>query len=247
MAHVLLVEDDQTLGLSLRLALNAHGHDVQVAPTLATARRALTSPPHGVIISAPKGAPDIIVLDLGLPDGDGLELVAELRKRADITPILLLTARATLTDRVEGLRHGADDYLTKPFDLPELVARIDALLRRHGWTRPTPATAIERATVGRLTVDFRTREASCDGEPVTLSDLELRFLRHLLDNPGTVVSREELLTDVWDLPATSRTRSIDTFVYRLRRVIETDPSRPAILLSVRGAGWRLCPDAAAGT
>jgi len=239
MAHVLLVEDDPTLGLSLRLALSANGHHVHLAPTLASARAALASPSIA-ITNGPNTSPDIIVLDLGLPDGDGLELVTELRKREDITPILVLTARATLSDRVEGLRHGADDYLSKPFDLPELVARIDALLRRHGWTRPAPANVIERATVGRLTVDFRTREASCDGEPVTLSDLELRFLRHLLDNPGTVVSREELLTDVWDLPATSRTRSIDTFVYRLRRVIETDPSRPALLLSVRGAGWRLC-------
>jgi len=241
MANVLLVEDDLTLGLSLRLALKAHGHDVHVATTLASAREALATPTRPTVNPS---APDIVVLDLGLPDGDGLELVTELRKRQDITPILVLTARATLSDRVEGLRYGADDYLTKPFDLPELVARIDALLRRHGWTRPAPATVIERAIVGRLTVDFRTREASCDGEAVTLSDLELRFLRHLLDNPGTVVSREELLTDVWDLPATSRTRSIDTFVYRLRRVIEADPSRPAILLSVRGAGWRLCPDGA---
>lgn len=226
MANVLLVEDDQTLGLTLRLALNAHGHDIQVAPTLARAREV--------------GAVDLIVLDLGLPDGDGLDFVTELRKRSDITPILVLTARSTLADRVDGLRHGADDYLTKPFDLPELVARIDALLRRHGWARPTSTQTIERAQVGRLTVDFRTHESSCDGEPVTLSDLELRFLRHLLDNPGTVVTREELLTDVWELPPTSRTRSIDTFVYRLRRVIEVDPSRPAILLSVRGAGWRLC-------
>lgn len=227
MAELLLVEDDPTLGLSLRLALTAHGHEVRVAPNLAVARGAKPA--------------DLVMLDLGLPDGDGLELVHEMRKRGDITPILVLTARATLADRCEGLRHGADDYLTKPFDLPELVARVDALLRRHGWTRPAAPTQIGRATIGRLAVDFTTCECRCDGEPVTLSDLEMRFLRCLLENQGQVVSREELLTTVWELPATSRTRSIDTFVYRLRRLIETDPSRPAILLSVRGTGWRLCP------
>jgi len=226
MAKLLLIEDDQTLGLSLRLALTAQGHAVTVVPTLATARAAVT----GV---------DLILLDLGLPDGDGLELVTELRRSGDITPILVVTARGTLTDRVEGLRHGADDYLTKPFDLPELVARIDALLRRHGWTRPPGGPTLERATIGRLDVDFKTHTATCDGEAVTLSDLELRFLRHLLDRANQVVTREELLTEVWDLPATSRTRSLDTFVYRLRRLIESDPGRPAILLSVRGAGWRL--------
>ena len=226
MAQLLLVEDDPTLGLSLRLALTAQGHEVQVAPNLASARDAKPS--------------DLVMLDLGLPDGDGLELVHEMRKRGDITPILVLTARATLADRCEGLRHGADDYLTKPFDLPELVARVDALLRRRGWTRPAATTQIERAAIGRLAIDFKTRQCRCDDEPVTLSDLELRFLRCLLENQGQVVSREELLTTVWELPATSRTRSIDTFVYRLRRLIEPDPSHPAVLLSVRGTGWRLC-------
>lgn len=227
MAKLLLIEDDHTLGLSLRLALTAQGHVVTVVPTLTAARAALCA------------TFDLVLLDLGLPDGDGLELVTELRRRGDITPILVVTARGTLTDRVEGLRHGADDYLTKPFDLPELVARIDALLRRHGWTRPATGPTLERATVGRLEVDFKTHAATCDAEAITLSDLELRFLRFLLDRAGQVVSREELLTEVWDLPATSRTRSLDTFVYRLRRLIEADPSRPTILLSVRGAGWRL--------
>ena len=121
-----------------------------------------------------------------------------------------------------------------------MVARVDALLRRRGWTRPAAATQIERAAIGRLAIDFKTRQCRCDDEPVTLSDLELRFLRCLLENQGQVVSREELLTTVWELPATSRTRSIDTFVYRLRRLIEPDPSHPAVLLSVRGTGWRLC-------
>lgn len=227
MKKILLVEDDATLALSLRLALTAHGHQVEVAHSLAAARDKLAT------------RPDLVLLDLGLPDGDGLDLVVEMRSREDITPIIALTARGTLTDRVDGLTRGLDDYITKPFDLPELVARIEALMRRHGWTRPAGDT-LESATVGRLSVDFRTHEATCDGAAVSLSDLEVRFLKHLIDRTGLVVTREELLTDVWDLPASSRTRSLDTFVYRLRRLIETDPAHPAILLSVRGAGWRLC-------
>ncbi|MBL8788155.1 MAG: response regulator transcription factor [Deltaproteobacteria bacterium] len=235
MAKLLIVEDDATLGMTLRLALGAQGHEVQVAPTLARARAFLAAQ-----------APDLILLDLGLPDGDGLDLVKDLRKAGVVLPILALTARTTLADRVDGLRHGADDYVTKPFDLPELSARIDALLRRHGWSHPPGDTApLEHATIGRLVIDFATREASSDGEPVSISDLELRFLRHLLERAPRVVSREELLTEVWNLPAASRTRSIDTFVYRLRRLIEDDPTRPQILRSVRGAGWRLCPDPAA--
>lgn len=230
MKKILLVEDDATLALSLRLALTAYGHHVDVAHTLAAARDKLAD------------RPDLILLDLGLPDGDGLDLVVELRRRENITPIIALTARGTLTDRVDGLKKGLDDYVTKPFDLPELVARVEALLRRHGWTRPA-GDALENATIGRLTIDFRTHEASCDGAPVSLSDLEVRFLRHLIDRAGLVVTREELLTEVWELPASSRTRSLDTFVYRLRRLIELDPARPVILKSVRGAGWRLCTNA----
>ncbi len=224
MARLLLIEDDPTLLLSLRLALTAQGHEVRIASSLESGRSELTR------------AIDLILLDLGLPDGDGLTLVHEMRARSDKTPILALTARTTLSDRVDGLRSGADDYVTKPFDLPELIARIEALLRRRGWSEPIAET---RAKFGRLEVDFETRESTCDGESVSLSDLEYRLLRYLLEHSGKVVTREELLTRVWNLPAQSRTRSLDTFVYRLRRLIEMDPTSPAILTSVRGTGWRL--------
>jgi len=224
MARLLLIEDDPTLLLSLRLALTAQGHEVHTANSLEKGRAQLSQ------------GTDLVLLDLGLPDGDGLSLVHEMRARSDKTPILAVTARATLSDRVDGLRSGADDYVTKPFDLPELIARIEALLRRRGWSDPPGAS---RAKFGRLEVDFETRESTCDGEAVSLSDLEYRFLRYLLEHTGKVVTREELLTRVWNLPAQSRTRSLDTFVYRLRRIIEVDPAAPAILTSVRGTGWRL--------
>ncbi len=224
MASILLVEDDPTLGLSLRLALADAGHRVHLAPTLSTARAATG-----------ERAFDLVLLDLGLPDGDGLDLCAELRDAGDFVPIIALTARHTVDARVDGLHAGADDYVTKPFDLSELCARIEAQLRRRAWTSGNA----EAATIGRLAVDFRTHEASCDGAPVTLSELEIRLLRYLLDREGAVVTRDALLTDVWELPATSRTRTIDTFVYRLRRVIEPDPQRPRHLVSQRGAGYRL--------
>ena len=233
MKRILLIEDDQTLALSLRLALTAYGHQVDVAHSLAGAREKLAN------LASLAMRPDILLLDLGLPDGDGLDLVIELRRKDDITPIIALTARGTLTDRVDGLQKGLDDYVTKPFDLPELVARVEALLRRHSWAKPSSDT-LESATVGRLFVDFRTHEATCDGAAVSLSDLEVRFLKYLIDRAGLVVNREELLTEVWALPAQSRTRSLDTFVYRLRRLIEQDPAHPTILKSVRGAGWRIC-------
>ena len=233
MANIVLVEDDATLGLSLRLAFTAHGHDVTVAPSI-----------HKAQVVLGHARPDLILLDLGLPDGDGLDLVRELRKHGEVLPIIALTARTTLAERVEGLRHGADDYITKPFDLPELIARVDAHLRRHGWSHPQAESSPlpgHGAEIGLLTVDFATCEAHARDEPVVLSDLELRFLRHLLERAPRVVTREELLAEVWGLPPKSRTRSIDTFVYRLRRLIEPDPASPRVLRSVRGVGWRLCP------
>ena len=228
MARILVIEDDTTLALSLRVALTIAHHDAAVASSLAAARAELAKTP-----------PALIVLDLGLPDGDGLMLLRELRLAQNFVPILALTARSTLEDRVVGLRHGADDYVTKPFDMGELLARIAALLRRQSWTPPAPETQ-DKARVGRLAVDFRTREARSDDQPVTLSDLELRFLRYLLAHEGSVVTREELLVKVWELAPGNRTRSIDTFVYRLRRLIEPDPARPVHLKSLRGAGYRLC-------
>lgn len=230
MARLLLVEDSPTLSLSLRLALTDQGHAVTAVGTLAGA------------LSATDGVPpfDLIILDLGLPDGDGLELCARLRARGEFLPIIALTARHTLEARVAGLRSGADDYVTKPFDLPELIARVDALLRRCSTWPTTPASpSADETRIGRLVVDFRRRSATCDGEPVALSDLELRLLMYLLARAGEVVTREALLTDVWELPPSSRTRTIDTFIYRLRKLIEPDPAHPRYLASLRGAGYRL--------
>jgi DNA-binding response OmpR family regulator len=233
MARILVVEDDVSLTISLRLALSRAGHEPVIAHTLAHARRLMNELP-----------PDLVLLDLGLPDGDGLDALASWRADQRYLPIIALTARVTPEDRVSGLHSGADDYVTKPFDLPELLARVEAQLRRRTWpprSDPSGAEGLPAETVelGRLRLSFRTREATCDGSPMTLSDMEFRLLRHLVAHRDAVVTRETLLTEVWGLPASSRTRSIDTFIYRLRRLIEDDPAQPRLLVSARGAGYRL--------
>lgn len=226
MAHVLLVEDDDTLGMTLEMTLQACGHDVRWCTTLAAARAAVA-----------EEAADLVLLDLGLPDGDGMDLCRELRATGHIAPVLMLTARGTLDARVRGLELGADDYVPKPFELPELLARIEALLRRQRWHHPT-----DEARVGLLRVDFRTHRAWRDDAPVALTDLELKLLRYLLERPGQVVRREELLERVWNVAPSTRTRTVDVFVGRLRRAVEADPSRPRYLQNVRGAGYRLVPE-----
>jgi DNA-binding response OmpR family regulator len=222
MARLLLVEDDPTLRLSLEVALRLRGHEMTSAGLLAEAQR-LTE----------EQSFDLILLDLGLPDGDGLELCHSLRRRGSIVPILMLTARGTLEARVEGLGAGADDYLAKPFELPELVARVDALLRRKAWHGPG-----ERIIIGRLEIDFRARQAWQDGEETHLTDMEYRVLEYLLDRRGDVVSREELLRRVWRLSPNSKTRTVDVFMSRLRKILQSEGGIK-VLLSVRGEGYRL--------
>jgi DNA-binding response OmpR family regulator len=224
-ADVLLVEDDHTLRTTLELALQLRGCTVRSATTLARAREALA-----------QRRPDLLLLDLGLPDGDGLELCRDMRRARDPLPILVLTARGTLEARVDGLRIGADDYLTKPFDMTELMARVEALIRRARW-RPGHMAF----TVGRLRVDPVARQATRDGEPVELTELELKLLVYLMERQGEAVSRADLLRDVWAMADTVQTRSVDVFMSRLRKLIEDDATEPRWLQSVRGVGYRLAP------
>jgi DNA-binding response OmpR family regulator len=223
MGRVIIVEDDPILGLSLHVTLRAVGHEAILCPTLASARTAIA-----------ERSPDLVVLDLGLPDGDGLDLCRELRGAGSRAAVIVLTARGTLEARVLGFEVGADDYVSKPFELPELVARVEARMRRQRWNAPTALV-----TVGRLEVDFERRLAAVDGEAVTLTDLELRLLSYLYERAGYPVSRETLLRDVWDLDPSTRTRTVDVFVGRLRRLIERDTKKPKHLQNVRGHGYRL--------
>ncbi|MGB0591653.1 MAG: response regulator transcription factor [Myxococcota bacterium] len=223
MAVLLIVEDDQTLGMTLEVSLSGEGHDTHLCPSLESARQALVA--H---------SPDLVLLDLGLPDGHGLELCRELRAAGSIIPIVVLTAQGTTHARVDGLDAGADDYVTKPFELQELLARVQAQLRRKRWHG-----AGERAVLGRLEIDWQRREAWKDGVPVELTDLELRLLRYLSERQGQVISRQELLTRVWQQDPATRTRTVDVFMARLRRYIETDTASPEHLINVRGVGYRL--------
>jgi DNA-binding response OmpR family regulator len=222
--HILLVEDTATLGMSLELSLIEHGHKVTWARTLAEAR-----------VSFEETKPELILLDLGLPDGDGFDFCREVRASGCITPIIVVTARETLQSRVEGLSIGADDYVTKPFELPELIARVEAVIRRQLWYG-----AGQRSQVGRLQYDLRRREAWVDGELASMTELEFNLLQYFLGRPNQPISREELLVRVWGHSASTQTRTVDVFVGRLRRLIETDPSKPVVIINVRGIGYRLC-------
>ena len=224
MPHILLVEDTETLGVSLQLSLTEHGHRVTWVRTLAEAR-----------LRFQEDKPEMILLDLGLPDGDGFDFCREVRGTGCITPIIVVTARETLQSRVEGLSIGADDYVTKPFELPELIARVDAVIRRQLWYG-----AGQRNQIGRLEYDLRRRVAWVDGETASMTELEFNLLQYFLGRPNQPIAREELLVRVWGQSASMQTRTVDVFVGRLRRLIEVDPSKPKVLMNVRGVGYRLC-------
>ena len=223
MAHILIVEDTDTIGIALKVSLVDQGHSVRWCQDLTTARQAFKETHF-----------DLILLDLGLPDGDGLDLCREIRNDGRITPIILVTARETLQARVEGLSIGADDYVTKPFELQELLARVDALIRRQRWHGPG-----DTANVGQLTVDLQRRLAWIDGDNAPMTELEFNLLKYFLEHPNQAVSREELLIRVWDQSPSVQTRTVDVFIGRLRRLIEPDPAKPEHLLNIRGVGYRL--------
>jgi DNA-binding response OmpR family regulator len=198
-------------------------------------------------------APAAVLLDVMLPGRDGFSIVRALREAGRYTPVLLLTARGCTEDIVEGFSAGADDYLPKPFDLNVLFARLSALLRRTNWQSgavPT-ATALDKSaaihTLNGRTIDFGALEIRVpetpDQEPRTihLTLMEADLLRYLLEHPGNIIHRKELLENVWRVKEDTDTRAIDNFIVRLRRYLETDPAKPAHLLTVRGIGYRFMP------
>ncbi|HOW68006.1 MAG TPA: response regulator transcription factor [Candidatus Paceibacterota bacterium] len=182
-----------------------------------------------------KDQPDLIVLDIMLPKLDGLALCAELRRLDHRMPILMLTAKGRLEDRVRGLDTGADDYLVKPFSRDELLARIRALLRRHGRA----AQPIHTAELGPVKVDFDRQEASRQGAPLHLTAKELAMLRLMTEHAGEVISRDRFLDVVWGYAAFPTTRTVDRHVASLRAKIETDPEHPRFIQTVHTAGYRL--------
>jgi two-component system, OmpR family, phosphate regulon response regulator OmpR len=226
-ARLLLVDDDTRLTAMLGDYLRAAGFEVQTAPTLAAGR---------ALIGAGGGTIDALVLDLMLPDGDGLDLCRELRARAETRtlPLLMLTARGEPTDRIVGLELGADDYLGKPFEPRELLARVKALLRR---AQPTAAAGGEVLRFGRLEVDLAERSVRIDGQVRELTGHQFELLVVLARSAGRVLSREQIMDALKGSALEAFDRSIDVHVSRLRVAIEDDPKAPRRLLTVRGAGY----------
>jgi two-component system alkaline phosphatase synthesis response regulator PhoP len=178
---------------------------------------------------------DLIILDVMLPRKNGMEVCRDLRQRGVSTPILMLTARGQTADKVVGLKIGADDYLAKPFEMPELLARVEALLRRA----PGLGTAGDVFQFGAIRLDLRRTQVTRHGKPVTLAAKEFQLLRYLAEHRGTTVSRETLLSEVWGYGGVTSSRTVDVHVAWLRQKLEEDPRQPQWILTVHGLGYRL--------
>ncbi|MBC81461.1 MAG: hypothetical protein CMQ33_11605 [Gammaproteobacteria bacterium] len=222
MTNILIVEDSEDLAFGLRNNLEFEGYDVSVVHDGKTGLEMATSNP-----------PDLMILDLTLPELDGLNVLERIRKTGSKLPILLLTARQEEVDKVRGLKLGADDYVTKPFGLMELLARVEALLRRSGG-EPYP----EVIKVGELEIDVAARIVLKGGERVDLAPRELDLLLALIEHKGRVVSRQHLLSEVWGHQGQVVTRTVDTHIAELRRKLEPDTRKPSYIQTARKAGYR---------
>ena len=221
MARILIVEDEPDIVISIEEDLHRQGHDTRVA----------TDGAQGLALGK-EGTWDLILLDVMLPKMDGFDVCSELRKAGVGTPIILLTARAQEAEKELGLDSGADDYVTKPFSLRELRARIRAQLRRA-------ARNSERVCrFGECEVDFDRAELRRDGQPVEITPQELRLLNAFLKNRGRVLSRDQLIASAWGHGMAITDRAVDTHVFNLRKKIEPVPSEPRFLAGVRGLGYR---------
>ena len=222
--RILLVEDEPGLRLTLSGRLASEGHLVEQAADGETGLRRASSEPF-----------DLVVLDVMLPDRSGFEVCRDLRKRGIETPVLMLTARGQVEDRVLGLRLGADDYLVKPFAMSELLARVEARLRREP---PPPKDPAEGYRFGEVDVDFRKAEVVRAGTPVALSAKEFQLLRYFIAHRGATLSRKELLDEVWGYDSMPSTRTVDVHVAWLRRKLEPSPRHPQFILTVHGLGYK---------
>jgi two-component system KDP operon response regulator KdpE len=224
--RVLVVDDDETIRRTLRINLRARGYEVE---EVGTGRDALST-----VEDAP---PDLVILDLGLPDLDGVEVLRRLRARSRV-PVVVLSARQQSDDKVEALDEGADDYVTKPFGMDELMARVRSALRRGGVDGETLA-GIPRVETDAFSIDFGTLTATRAGEPVHLTPTEWRLLGELARHRGRVVTQADLLKAVWGPGYGRESNYLRVYGNQLRRKLETDPSRPRHILTEPGIGYRL--------
>ena len=227
---ILVVDDEPHIVLGLRDALEFEGFRV-----IAAARGK-----DGIALARSE-APDAVILDLMLPDMNGYAVCEELRRIAPLVPIVMLTARSQETDKIRGLDAGADDYVTKPFGVNELIARIRAIFRRTQGARAASAPQTLTLGEGDITVSFTAHTVVARGREHPLSFYEVELLRMLADKTGQPVSRDEILAKIWGLEGAPTNRTVDNFVVKLRKKIERSPDRPAHILTVYGYGYKLAP------
>ncbi len=224
MNRLLIVEDELNLAEGLKFNLELEGHEVD---TVECAEDAL-----GIFENY-----DMLVLDVMLPGMNGFQLLEKIRKKNHRFPVLILSAKASEDDRLDGLNAGADDYMTKPFSLPELIARIRRMLERQSWyhQKTEPQGTYE---FGSYRIDFETFEAQTEKGPKQLTPYECYVMKYLIENADRPVSRSELLEKVWGYSSSPETRTVDAFIARLRKLFEKDPKNPRHILSIRGVGYR---------
>ena len=227
MKKILIIEDDAALVLGLEHALQGEGHETMTARTGTDGYRL-----------AKKQNVDLILLDVMLPGMSGLEVCKRLRDEGHKTPVLMLTSKAEENDKVLGLELGADDYLTKPFSVRELLARVKAQLRREKTGTPTKrAPKIEKFAFGNVVVDVKRHEVYKGGELQNLTNREFELLVYFIQHPGELLSRERLLNEIWGYEVYPTTRTVDNHVRWLRKHIEPDPDNPRYVKTLRGAGY----------
>ncbi|HEX7419867.1 MAG TPA: response regulator transcription factor [Thermoanaerobaculia bacterium] len=225
MTTIFIVEDDPAMTVALRDGFEFEKYTVDMANDGEQAMR-----------MAARGRYDVIILDVMLPKKSGFDICKELREKGNNTPIIMLTARGQEIDKIVGLKLGADDYVTKPFSFIELLARVEAVMRRAQRRK-----AADQVSFGEVKLDFRTYQATKSAQPLELTPREFSILRYFLDHPNEVVSRETLLNHVWGYDPSAFTRTVDTHMARLRQKIEPTPAEPRHLITVHRVGYKFVP------
>lgn len=233
--HILVVEDEKHLGVGIKYNLEAENYKVTLVEDGPTALR---------VVETSQDAVQLIILDLMLPGMSGYTVCESIRDAGMSIPILMLSARTLAEDRTRGFDVGANQYMSKPFDLDELLSRVKNLLQTNGRKPPAsapptrPRERVERIEFSGIQVDFTTHEVTVRSKPVRMTPKELRLLRYFIENQERVITRNELLSEVWDLSGNLQTRAVDQFIARLRKTIEPDTANPIHLLTIRDAGYR---------
>lgn len=236
MSNILIIEDNETVALGLQKTFSDEGFTVNTAASGELGLSQATNQP-----------PDVMILDIMLPGMSGFEVLKKLRDKGIHTPVLMLTARDDDMDKILGLELGADDYVTKPFNPREVIARVKALLRRAEYTTQTDSADSPPAkiTFGNLEVDFERHEVRKDGRLIELSHREFRLLEYMINARGKLITRDRLLEDVWEYDSYGSyltTRTVDNHILRLRKKIEDEPDSPRFILTVRGYGYKFSDD-----